>query len=196
VDEVATIARHFDAPNVDALIDRMLYADIRTRLPEHSLVLTDRLTMAHSLEARSPFLDHVLVEFVAKCPAKYKLRGRTLKYIQRRVAERYLPERIVRRPKQGFMFPIAFWMTGELAHPIDRLFGESCLVADGYLRGSALRRLVDEHRAHRVDHHVRIWLLLNLEVWYRMYVRGEPIASIREELMGWTHSEAAATAAG
>ncbi len=182
VDEVATIARHFDAPNVHALIDRMLYADVRTRLPEHSLILTDRLTMAHSLEARSPFLDHVLVEYVAKLPARYKLRGRTLKYIQRRLAERYLPKEIIRRPKQGFMFPIAFWLTRELARPIDRFLGHSHLVRDGYLRAAMIDRLVSEHRAKRVDHHVRIWLLLNLELWYRMFVNGVTVAEIQDEL--------------
>jgi len=182
VDEVETISRYFDAPSVDALVDRMLYADVRTRLPQHSLVLTDRLTMAHSLEARSPLLDHKLVEYVAKLPARYKLRGRTLKYVQRRLAERYLPQGIIRRPKQGFMFPLAFWMTDELAAPIDRMFNESLLVRDGYLRGEMLRRLTEEHRARRVDHHVRIWLLLNLEIWYRMYMHGVPMEELRADL--------------
>ncbi|HEX6863148.1 MAG TPA: asparagine synthase C-terminal domain-containing protein, partial [Thermoanaerobaculia bacterium] len=159
-------------------LDRMLQADVATRLPEHSLMLSDRMTMARSLEARSPFLDHRLAEFVATLPVEMKMRGKTLKYLLRRVAEPYLPESILKRPKQGFMFPLGYWMKGPLLPVLQHLLGQSVLVEEGIFRREPILRLVAEHVAHRADHHVRLWMILNVEVWYRMYVRGEPLENL------------------
>src|SRR5690606_763314 len=103
------IAEQVDCAPANDIVDRMLYADYMTRLPEHSLMLTDRMTMAHGLELRSPFLDHNLVEFLAMCPGQLKIRDQELKYVLRRLAKRYLPPAIINRPKQGFMFPVAYW---------------------------------------------------------------------------------------
>jgi asparagine synthase (glutamine-hydrolysing) len=153
----------------------MLYADIVTRLPEHSLMLTDRMTMLHSLEGRSPFLDHRLAEFV-------KIRGGQLKYLLRKAAEPYLPEAILQRPKQGFMFPLGYWMKGPLAPVLEHFFDRSVLVEGGILRREGLKRLLHEHLANKADHHVRLWMLLNLELWYRMYLLGQPLDDLREML--------------
>lgn len=151
-------------------LDRMLYADIMTRLPEHSLMLTDRMTMAHGVESRSPLLDHKLAEFAASIPSHLKLNGRTLKYIQREVAKEFLPIEIVRREKHGFGFPMAYWLNGELREVVKTCLLSSELIKDGYFRREYISQMLEEHQAGKVDHHVRLWMLLNLDMWYRMYI--------------------------
>jgi asparagine synthase (glutamine-hydrolysing) len=187
-DPMESVIRGFDEAEARDDLDRMLQADISTRLPEHSLMLSDRMTMARSLEARSPFLDHRLAEFVATLPVSLKMRGRTLKYILRRVAAPYLPESILKRPKQGFMFPLGYWMKGPLLPVLQHLLSSSTLVEEGIFRREPIEKLVEEHVAHRADHHVRLWMILNVEIWYRMYVRGEPLEDLtgllRERLVG------------
>ena len=169
------------APAGDAL-DRMLYADFVTRLPEHSLMLTDRMTMAHGLEARSPYLDHELVEYVAAFPSRLKIRRRTLKYVLRELAVDYLPREIVRREKQGFMLPIAYWFRDELYPFIERFLLDGLFVQEGIFRRDAVKRLLEEHRHSLVDHHVRLWMLLNLEVWHQIYIQGETLDSVGSKM--------------
>ena len=172
-----------DAPAETAL-DRMLYADIVTRLPEHSLMLTDRMSMANSLELRAPLLDHRLMEFMATAPDGLKIRGRRTKHLLRSLAGEYLPDRIVRRGKQGFMFPVAAWFAGPLYPALSDILGRSRFVKEGLFRASYIERLLEEHRGRRVDHHVRLWMLLNVELWRRMYIDGESPALLEEELAG------------
>jgi asparagine synthase (glutamine-hydrolysing) len=178
VDPMESVVRGFDEAEARDDLDRMLQADISTRLPEHSLMLSDRMTMARSLEARSPFLDHRLAEFVASLPVSLKMRGRTLKYLLRRVAAPYLPESILKRPKQGFMFPLGYWMKGPLLPVVKHLLAHSTLVEEGIFQREPIDRLVAEHVANKADHHVRLWMILNVEVWYRMYVRGERLEDL------------------
>jgi len=163
----------------------MLYADFMTRLPEHSLMLTDRMTMAHGLELRSPFLDHELVEFMAAIPSKLKIRGRELKYILRKLAIDYLPTQIVQREKQGFMFPVAYWFRNELYGLIKQLLLDSHFVKAGLFRKESVLRLIDDHRHNRVDNHVRLWMLLNLEIWHQLYIEQNNVASVTENMSGF-----------
>ncbi|HEX9941674.1 MAG TPA: asparagine synthase (glutamine-hydrolyzing) [Thermoanaerobaculia bacterium] len=178
LDPMESVVSGFDEAVAWDDLDRMLQADVATRLPEHSLMLSDRMTMARGLEARSPFLDHRLAEFVASLPVHLKMRGRRLKYLLRRVAGPYLPAAILNRPKQGFMFPLGYWMKGPLLPVLKHLLATSTLVEEGIFRRQPIERLVEEHVAHRADHHVRLWMILNVEVWYRMYVRGEPLENL------------------
>jgi asparagine synthase (glutamine-hydrolysing) len=166
--------------NSNDSLDRMLYTDFVTRLPEHTLMLTDRMTMAHGLEARSPFLDHTLVEFMAGVAGDLKIRGRTLKYGLRQVAQDYLPEKIVNRPKQGFMFPVAYWFKNELHPFLGRFLLDSSFVQEGLFRQESIVKLIEDHRHNRQDNHVRLWLLLNLEIWCRLYIEGQGIESVQE----------------
>jgi asparagine synthase (glutamine-hydrolysing) len=182
VDSSQVIIDRFNETDSDDLIDRMLYADFMTRLPEHSLMLTDRMTMAHSLEARSPFLDHELVEYLAAFPSHFKIHGQTTKYLLRKLAVDYLPKQIVNRQKQGFMFPIAYWFRNELSHLLENYLLKSYFVGEGIFRESSVSRLIEEHRSGRIDHHVRLWMLLNLEIWHRMYIQEEGIGSIEQGL--------------
>jgi asparagine synthase (glutamine-hydrolysing) len=176
------IAQPFRQAPADDLIDRMLYADYQTRLPEHSLMLTDRMTMAHSLELRSPLLDHELVEYLAAFPSQQKIRGGELKVVLRRLAADYLPPSIVRRDKQGFMFPIAYWFRHERHALVRTLLLDSYFVREGLFRRAAVEKLLDEHREGRVDHHVRLWMLLNLALWRQIYVEGRAVADVGAEV--------------
>jgi len=181
-DTVARVLRYFDAPKIEALTDRMLYTDLMIRVPDHNLVMGDRMSMACSLEVRSPFVDPRVVQFAASLPAEMKLKGRSLKYLLRRLARRYLPEEITRLPKQGFGFPVGIWMRRELSGLVEARLRASRLVAAGVFRQGPIDRLLDEHMQGRVDHSYRLWLLLNLEIWYEIYIEGRDVAAVAADI--------------
>lgn len=178
-DSSAYLLALFNADNATDTIDKMLYTDVKTRLPDHLLMIGDRMTMAHSVEGRSPYVDQRVVEFVATLPAHFKLRGRTLKHIQREVAREFLPETVVRRQKQGFSFPIAYWFKKELRPLASHLFHNSRLAQEGYFRRETMLALLDEHANGRGDHNYRLWLLLALELWYRLFIEGASIEKLK-----------------
>ena len=158
----------------------MLYTDLRTRMPDHLLVIADRMCMAHSLENRSPLVDHRLVEYAASIPSHMKLKGMKLKHILRSVSSRYLPRELVYREKQGFGFPIALWLRNDLQHFLRNLFSQSRFVEMGIFEHHAIQSLIEEHLRGKVDHNFRLWILLNLELWYRMYFEGLSIDDMQE----------------
>lgn len=175
----------FNGAEADDLLDRMLYTDFVTRLPEHSLMLTDRMTMAHGLEARSPFLDHELVEFLAKVPGNIKVQNSQPKHLMRKLAVDYLPAPILQREKQGFMLPIAYWFRTDLFPLVSQTLENSHFVKEGLFRKETIQQLLGEHRSNRHDHHVRLWMLLNLELWHQIYIEGveqEDLADKLQEL--------------
>jgi len=176
----AKILEHFDSENASELVDRMLYTDLMTRMPDHLLTLGDRMSMAHSLESRPVLVDYKIVEYAARIPSAMKLKGNSLKHILKKVAARYLPDELLNRPKQGFAFPIAAWMRTELRQFMTRLFDESRFVQLGIFEEEYIQRLLDEHLTGKVDHNYRLWILINLEFWYRIYFEGESIDSLRE----------------
>ncbi len=169
-DSSFAITAPFNQADAEDLLDRMLYTDFVTRLPEHSLVLTDRMTMAHGLEARSPFLDHELVELLAKVPANIKIKNSQPKHLMRKLAADYLPPPILEREKQGFMLPIAYWFRTDLFSLVSGILKNSYFVREGWFREESIQRLLDEHRSNRSDHHVRLWMLMNLELWHQIYI--------------------------
>jgi asparagine synthase (glutamine-hydrolysing) len=176
------IIEAFNSPNANGTLDRMLYTDYVTRLPEHSLMLTDRMTMAHGLEARSPFLDHILVELLARFPSKLKVHNRQSKYLLRKLAANYLPESIVQRKKHGFMFPIAYWLRNELYPLMEQILTNSFYVREGLFSQETIQRLLQEHRNSRYDHHVRLWMLLNLEIWHQLFIEQASIETVNARL--------------
>ena len=198
-DSVGKILEFYDASNVREGVDRMLHTDCMTRLPDHLLLISDRMSMAHGLEARPPLVDHEIVEFAARIPGSMKVRGRQLKRVLRAVAGRYVSPSIVNRPKQGFGFPIARWMRGDLAPLLERTFAESRLAQAGVFRPEVMRRLLDEHVSGRRDHNFRLWILLNLEFWYRLYFEGCSVDALSEWIqphVGRTGNRAVVFAAG
>jgi asparagine synthase (glutamine-hydrolysing) len=150
-------------------LDRLLDIDARLWLPDDLLAKVDRATMAYSLEARVPYLDHALYDWCAKLPPSFKLHRGERKRLLKRLAERYLPRDIVHREKQGFMMPIERWFAGELADELAHALGPQGLGRRGLLRPEAIARLLAEHKAGRKNHAMRLWVLLILERWLARY---------------------------
>lgn len=172
----------FEGAPASSPLGRMLYADSVTRLPEHTLMLTDRLSMAHGLEVRAPFLDHELAEFTARMPDRMKVRRGTTKYALRKAARQWLPDAIVDRPKQGFMFPVAYWLDEPTLVSVRDHLRSGPLVRDDWIEPAAVDRLAREHARHAVDNHVRLWMLLNLDAWFRLYVDGDETGEIQHQI--------------
>jgi asparagine synthase (glutamine-hydrolysing) len=179
-DSTSKILNYFDADNVDDVVDRMLYTDLMTRMPDHLLSIVDRMSMAHSIESRPPLVDYKFVEYAASIPANLKLKGRNLKYILKKVAGRYLPDELINRKKQGFGFPLAIWMRTDLKDFLTRLFSQSRFVEIGVFDRDYIFQILEEHLSGKADHNFRLWILINLEFWYRLYFDGESIESLTE----------------
>ncbi|TMA39685.1 MAG: asparagine synthase (glutamine-hydrolyzing) [Deltaproteobacteria bacterium] len=156
-------------------LERLQYVDARLFLPADILVKVDRMSMAHSLEARVPFLDRAVVELARRLPARLRLRGLTTKYALRRAMAGRLPAAVVDGRKRGFNVPIPAWLTGELRDFTHDLLAPSRLRRQGLFDPAAVGRLVAEHMTRRVDHSRAIWALLVLVVWDDL-VRGEVAA--------------------
>jgi asparagine synthase (glutamine-hydrolysing) len=154
--------------------NRMLYADTHFYCPEDCLTKVDRMTMAWSLEARVPLLDHEVVEFMATVPPEWKLRGFTAKYLLRRALGDLLPPALLRKRKQGFSVPVGPWLRGPLYELARDLLLDARATGRGWLRPEAVGRLLNEHRAGRADHGHRLYALLGLEIWARQYVDRVP----------------------
>jgi asparagine synthase (glutamine-hydrolysing) len=160
----------FDAlpPGTDPL-DAVLAVDVQSYLPFDLLVKMDIATMASSLEARSPLLDHKVLEFAARLPARYKLRGSALKYLLKKAAGPLLPPETLSRRKMGFGVPVGDWLRGELRPLLEDVLLSPRALGRGYFRPEALRRLVREHQEGAQDHSFRLWALLWLEWWHREF---------------------------
>ncbi len=175
-DAYAGSMQHWNHSSGD-LLHRLLYTDIKTYLVE-LLMKQDQMSMAASIESRVPFLDHKLVEFTATIPAKYATKGMAGKCILKAAVEDLLPHSIVYRQKMGFPTPWAYWLGGPALDSLRSLIMEPRTLERGLFRIEALERLFAEHTAGHRDHGNRIWRLLNLELWFRVCVEGEPIADI------------------
>jgi asparagine synthase (glutamine-hydrolysing) len=151
-------------------VDAMLAADVDWYLPTDLLVKVDIATMANSLEGRSPFLDHPLAEFVARLPSRFKVNGRTSKYILKRAVADLVPAENLHRAKQGFAVPISSWFRGELREMLaDHLL--SPRFADrGLFDAGVVERLFTDHQQGRADYGHHLWVLLMLELWFRAYI--------------------------
>jgi len=182
-DPEATIKIYFESDNARELIDKMLYSDTMVRMPDHPVMILDRMTMAHGLEARSPFLDHKLTEFCALIPPKFKIKGKKRRYIQIELAKKYLPTEIIKRKKQGFASPITYLLEDEFKFLYKTFLQNSRLAEENYLDEKTIQRLLDEHLERKVDHGQRLWLLCNSEIWYRMYIDGMKKEELQKMLM-------------
>ncbi len=159
------LAQRYAAAPAASVLDRTLHTDATTYLPGDLLVKADRMTMAHSLEGRSPLLDHVLAEWVARLPESDKLRGRQHKYLLRRAFADLLPPAIARRGKRGFGIPLGAWFRGPLAAwSRDRLLDPQAPTA-ALFQPPAVARLLDEHQRGITDHGKRLWTLIMLDLW-------------------------------
>ncbi|MFN8606745.1 MAG: asparagine synthase (glutamine-hydrolyzing) [Vulcanimicrobiota bacterium] len=152
------------------LLNRLLFLDLNFYLADDLLVKLDRASMAVSLEGRVPFLDHELVEFLAKAPLAYKLAGRKSKVLLREVARNKLPASILKRPKKGFGIPLASWLKGPLRHWLIDLLCREELERDGLFCPKGVTRMLDEHLAGRRDWRKQLWSLACFISWRRLYL--------------------------
>jgi asparagine synthase (glutamine-hydrolysing) len=160
--------------DAESLLDRLLYADIKTYLHE-LLMKQDQMSMAASVESRVPFLDHKLVEFTCSLPERLKLRGGTTKYILRESMKGVLPESILSRSKMGFPVPIAAWFRGAYSSVINEYVLSERALGRGIFNPNFIRQLVQRHQVGGENHEERLWALVNFEMWQRQFFDGQAI---------------------
>ncbi len=181
------LARYWSDHANDSL-DRMCYSDMMVRLPEYSHIKVDRISMMHGLEARSPFMDHKLIEFSATIPSYLKMKRRKRKYLLRELAASRLPVQILNLPKQGFGSPINRWLRGELKSLSHALLDNASLVKHGFFNQAYIDRLLAQHEARKINNGNKIWSLVNLETWYRIYFSETGIDNARANVKDIFHS--------
>jgi asparagine synthase (glutamine-hydrolysing) len=158
-------------------LDRMSHADLQTYLVE-LLMKQDQMSMSASVESRVPYLDHELVEHVARMPAHVKLRGFTTKAVLRRALRDRIPRQILHRRKLGFPVPFGRWVRERYAPAIRATLLGPRALDRGLFDAAVLTRLVAEHETGEVNHTDRLWLLMNLELWQRIFLDGEEPAAV------------------
>jgi asparagine synthase (glutamine-hydrolysing) len=151
-------------------IDRVMATDILTYLPEDLLVKMDIATMANSLEGRSPFLDHKVMEMAARIPQGLKLKGITTKYILKKSFSGIVPKEILTRGKMGFGVPIGRWFKKDLTDFVSSVLLSEEFYRKGYFKKEFVARLLKEHVSGKANHTSKIWNLLNFELWHRMFI--------------------------
>jgi len=177
-DPYADAMRCYDAAS-GGMLDRMSHADLQTYLVE-LLMKQDQMSMAASIESRVPFLDDHVVEHVAALPGELKLHGWQTKAVLREAVKDLIPPSILTRKKMGFPVPVGRWLREQFRPIVDEFVLGSRAQARGLFDSAALRRLTDEHRAGWAPHGDRLWLLVNLEIWHRIFCEGERPADIMQ----------------
>jgi asparagine synthase (glutamine-hydrolysing) len=172
LDSYEYILSTYNLSGVDDFIDATLYVDTKTYLPNDLLVKADVASMANALEVRSPFLDHRLVEFAAQIPPQFKLKGIVGKYILKKSLTKLLPKQILYRPKSGFGVPVGEWFRKELREYTYNILLDEISIKRGYFRKESVEGLLKEHCNGKFDHGQRIWSLLILELWHRIFMDG------------------------
>ncbi|MEO8396023.1 MAG: asparagine synthase (glutamine-hydrolyzing), partial [Chloroflexota bacterium] len=150
-------------------LEDLLRVNMSTYLPDDLLIKTDRSSMAASLETRAPFLDHWLVEMAATIPLNLKINGSTTKYILKQIAGGLLPDDIIYRPKHGFGVPLGAWLRKDIAQVRETLLSPEAQ-GRGLFERAAVERLISDHTSGKRDHGQRLWSLLTLEWWHRLYI--------------------------
>ena len=165
-------------------LQRLLYADLSTQLPDDLLMLTDKMTMAVSLECRVPILDQRLVELSARMPTKFKIHGRQLKHILKVAFNDILPDDILHRKKRGFGAPMGAWVKGALSPLMKYILSKESIQARGIFDWEEVERTIVLHEANREDHTDHLLALMNFEIWSRMYLDGLSPEEVSAQLQG------------
>jgi asparagine synthase (glutamine-hydrolysing) len=163
----------------------MFAVDAETQLPDDLLMLTDKMSMAVSLECRVPLLDHQLVELAASMPTAIKVRRGRLKHVLKESLGDLLPNDILGRKKRGFGTPMGAWLKKELAPLVRRLLAPEVVQARGLFRQPVIDRLVADHEGNRIDGTDILLALINLEIWSRIYLDHRDPADVAAELKSY-----------
>jgi asparagine synthase (glutamine-hydrolysing) len=181
VDPYATIRNYLGGNAGRSLLNQLLYADTKTYLHE-LLMKQDQMSMAASIESRVPFLDHPLIEFAAGLPENMKLRGTTTKYVLRAAMKGFLPDQILSRSKMGFPVPIGAWFRGPFKKVVDHYVLGPRHAERGQFDPKFVQSLVAEHERGQGNHDERLWSLVNLELWQRIFIDGESVDDASAEM--------------
>ncbi|MBS1788274.1 MAG: asparagine synthase (glutamine-hydrolyzing) [Acidobacteria bacterium] len=173
-DSTVAFEQIYAEPNSADSIERLLYLDSKTYLVGDILTKVDRMSMAHSIEARVPLLDQELIEFVQTIPASLKLRGQTTKHILKQAMAELIPAEIINRPKMGFGVPLRKWLNHELREMLHDTLTDETARQRGLLDPRAVQALLDEHERGRRDNSLHLWGLLTLELWHRSFIDRKP----------------------
>jgi asparagine synthase (glutamine-hydrolysing) len=166
----AYMDRWFAKANGSGILDATLLNDLMTYLPNDLLVKVDIASMANSLEARSPFLDHKVIEFAASLPEAMKMRRFETKSLLKKVAARLVPAEVIYRRKMGFGVPVGKWFRGEMKDFVRGVLLSEKALARGIVKREMLERYVNEHTRGERDHAFQIWTLLMLELWFQRFI--------------------------
>ena len=161
--------------NSDNILNKMLFLDSKTYLPDDLLTLTDRMSMAHSLEVRVPFLDHQLIEFLATVPPQLKIKNLQKKYIHRKAVSKLLPKKILQKKKKGFSLPLGSWFRKELKGFVQEVLTKDEIGKTGLFNQKYINQILQEHLSHKADHESKIMALLVFTIWYDIYMSGKQI---------------------
>jgi asparagine synthase (glutamine-hydrolysing) len=172
------LLRLLDRYPTEHQLDRIFLADTGTQLTDDLLLLSDKMSMAHSLEARVPLLDERLVDLAATVPASLRVRGRHTRYLLKRALRGVIPDVTLDRRKRGFGPPMGGWLKRELEPVVGKLLAREAVERRGLLRPAAVTRLVDEHRSNRADHTDQLFGLITLELWCRLFLDGQSPADL------------------
>jgi asparagine synthase (glutamine-hydrolysing) len=153
-----------------SVLDQNLYHVLMARLPNDYLVKVDVASMKVALELRSPFLDTDLCTLASSLDPRLKVKGGVQKYLPKKLAERYLPWEVIYRPKKGFSLPLKHWLRTDFAPILRRMLPDGNVVKAGWFRKSEIERLIGEHTSGKAEHTHRLWSLLWLELWHRIFV--------------------------
>jgi asparagine synthase (glutamine-hydrolysing) len=163
-------AEAYEHCNAEDDLNRLLYIDFSYHLPDDLMIKNDRMTMAHSLEARVPFTDNELVRFLASVPVQYKIKGMRKKHLLRTALKGLLPDEVLEKKKVGLEMPYSRWMREELHDFAEDLLSVSRLERTGLFNAAGVRTLWEQHQAMQFDHGRALWGLLNYMVWHRHYI--------------------------
>ncbi|HSO75753.1 MAG TPA: asparagine synthase C-terminal domain-containing protein, partial [Blastocatellia bacterium] len=158
-------------PDAD-LLERMTYQELKLRLSELLLMRVDKMTMAASVEARVPFLDHKLVEFAMTIPRRMKYHNGETKHILKKALQGVIPDRVLKRKKKGFGAPVGEWMLDRLGGFVEETVLNSPLCRRELFDYGFVRQLLNDHRSGRVNYGFFLWSLLNLSLWYEHWIEG------------------------
>ncbi len=154
-------------------LNQCLYLELRSFLPDHNLNYTDKMSMATGVESRVPFLDLDLVNFSTSIPPALKLKGKTTKYLLKKVAEKYLPHEVIYRPKAGFGAPVREWITNDLQLKIDTDLNKESLQQYGIFDYNKIIKLINENKQGKIDASYSIWCLLAIQSWLKQFVKNK-----------------------
>jgi asparagine synthase (glutamine-hydrolysing) len=153
-------------------VNRIMYADIKTSLTDDLLALTDKTSMAASIECRAPFVDQELIELAGKIPSSAKIRGLKMKHLLKKVVEPWLPKEILNRKKRGFGAPVGAWMRNDLQPLVDDMLSETQIKKRGLFEWRVVQEVIASHRAQHSDHTDHLLALVSLEQWCRIFLDG------------------------